>query len=440
MLKDSFCNSPWMHLRITYDGSFVPCRWFEKTTDASVVSIKNTSMNEYWNGEEMKSLRNQFTTGNSPEACKHCYYQDEHNKLSGRYKQLLKGGITKNHFENTIASSHQLKDFVYSNNTQGHTNRDITDLQVDLGSLCNSACVMCWAGASSRLHNDYQKLNKIDSSLFSYPNPRSDWIDDEEVFETWLDNLTTHNIKYLHLLGGETLFIDQFYKICERLIDRGLARKMILGTTTNGTIFNDKLKDIIPQFKQFHLGISVETFDPINDYIRYPGKIQNIKQNIINFIKLRNENKNLFVSLRITPSILSVLNMDSLFKFMVEWGVGAESCNILDNPNCLRIEYLTEDLREKAITRIEDVIVELNIKPENKLINIRGKDTIDQSISNTVYEYLEFLTTYNIPEDTATVRPITARFLNGFDKLRGNSLWQYNTDLAEYLTLHGYQK
>ncbi len=437
MLSQNFCNSPWMHLRITYDGSFVPCRWFEKTTDASVVNIKDTSINDYWNGSEMNALRTQFTKGKSPNACKHCYYQDQYDKLSGRYKQLLKGGIVKNDFENTLVGSHQFNDFNYSDNNNGTTTRPITDLQIDLGTTCNSACIMCWAGASSRLHTDYKKLHQIDNEIFEYPKPRSDWIDNDKIFNKWLDDLCTHNIRYLHLLGGETLYIPQFYKICERLIERKLSHKMILGTTTNGTIFNERLTKIIPYFKQFHLGISVEAFDPVNDYIRYPGKIKNIEANIKKFLKFKSNYKNLFCSLRITPSVLSVMNVDSVFNFMIENNITAESCNILDNPNCLRIEYLPDDLRKKSIQSIEQVIKKHQIQPTWKLVNIRSDDT-HISISNTIYEYLDFLKNYKTPTDVDEVRPLTARFLNGFDKLRKNNLWQYNTDLAKYLEAYGY--
>ena len=234
------------------------------------------------------------------------------------------------------------------------------------------------------------------------------------------------------------MYIPQFYKICERLIERKLSHKMILGTTTNGTIFNERLTKIIPYFKQFHLGISVEAFDPVNDYIRYPGKIKNIETNIKSFLKFKSKYKNLFCSLRITPSVLSVMNVDSVFNFMIENNITAESCNILDNPNCLRIEYLPNDLRKKSIQSIEQVIKKHQIQPTWKLVNIRGHDTHRISISNTIYEYLDFLKNYKTPTDVDEVRPLTARFLNGFDKLRKNNLWQYNTDLAKYLEAYGY--
>jgi hypothetical protein len=123
---------------------------------------------------------------------------------------------------------------------------------------------------------------------------------------------------------------------------------------------------------------------------------------------------------------------------MVENNITAESCNILDNPNCLRIEYLPDDLRQKSITFIEEIIAKHQIQPTQKLENIRRHDTQHISISNTVYEYLDFLKSYKTPTDVDTVRPLTARFLNGFDKLRNNSLWQYNTDLAKYLEEYGY--
>ena len=59
MLKDSFCSSPWFHIRVNYNGDFIPCRWQPKT---SVTNIKDVDIIEFYNSEQMKTLRTDMLT------------------------------------------------------------------------------------------------------------------------------------------------------------------------------------------------------------------------------------------------------------------------------------------------------------------------------------------------------------------------------------------
>jgi|688.fasta_scaffold109564_4 MoaA/NifB/PqqE/SkfB family radical SAM enzyme len=436
MLQNSFCSSPWFHFRISYDGSYESCRWAKNPTRSN--NFHNQSLIEYYNSDQMRALRQQLLLGQTPDHCSNCYYEESFGKLNGRLRQLNKSAIDHDNFNLTLRSSPHYKNFEYSLNNNGAANLAPIDLQVDLGNTCNSACIMCWPEASSKLEKDYIKLNQINPALFARPKSYKPWTKNPQMVEKFISEiLSIPNVKYIHFLGGETLYEDSFYDICEKLIENNMASKVIIGTTTNGTIFNEKVKKYIEKFNQFHLGISIESITKLNDYIRWPGKIEEILDNITKFLDLRKNNPGLYISLRITPNIFSVYDLDKLFEFMIENNVTAESCNILSKPEQLRMELIPEDIRLEVKHKLEKLIAKHELHKE-KITNSRRSDTINQVISNLILDYYNFIQTYNVPESLESSRYQLIDFLRTFETLHKNSILDYAPRYEKFLRSYGY--
>ena len=416
-LRDNFCSSPWFHIRIDPQGNYLPCRWSsgqEKTSH----NIDNTSIGEYMNSSVMNNLRLELLNGNSPTICKTCYYEDSQNKVSGRRRQLLKSAIRLDTFKKTFSASPHWPRFQHSFDNQGLTDQMPVDLQIDLGNTCNSACVMCGPIYSSKLATDYTKLNSIDSKLFAYYPKLTNWTNDQQLVSKFIKELIQiPNLRYIHFLGGETLYLKSFYDICDQLINLGVAKNVSIGTATNGTVYTPQLENIIKEFKNVHLGISVEAFHPVNDYIRYPGDINQITNNIYKFLDLRSHT-DLHISLRITPSILSIFHLDTVFKFMLEHKVTAESCNILHTPSCLRIELLPNNIRQEIIDNIDTIIHNYGlVKSDEIIVNRRREDLIDPVITSIIFEYKNFLESYDVLDDIEEERHNLVKFIKAFETL-----------------------
>lgn len=435
MLKKTFCSSPWFHVRLTYDGSFEKCRWAKNPEHTA--NIKNMSLLEYYDGEEMSRFRTQFLNGEAPRECETCYYQEEFGKLSGRQKQLLKSAIRTDDFTPSLMGSPHYTDFMYSHLAGGSVSRDPSDLQVDLGSLCNSACIMCEPRASSRLAQDYTKLSKH-STLFIKPEPYKAWVDDQAAMDSFLSDLTTIlTPRYIHLLGGETLYNQAFYKICDTLINARRSQNIIMGTTTNGTIYNEEIERIIPNFKEFHLGISIESVTPLNDYVRYPSDIKSILNNINRFLKLRDCYPSLYLTLRITPNLFTVYEIDQLFEYMIKNKITAEACNILYHPECLRMELMPADIRQETIEKLETLVSKYSLVRHN-IANIRNSHLINQVTADTVLEYLNFLKNYKEPENKSELHKQLVEFLKSFESIRNNCILDYVPRYKDFLRNIGY--
>lgn len=431
MLKDSFCSSPWFHIRLTYDGSYDVCRWSKNgVTDSN---IRDTSLMEFYNSDAMRQLRLDMLAGNKPAVCEPCYYQDTFGKLSGRVRQLNKSAINLTEFPLSFRSSPHLPVFEYSNDNQGASSHFPTDLQIDLGNTCNSACIMCDPTASSRLVADYKKLTRLDSKLFAEPKPYRSWTEDQATVDRFVQELQAMPyIRYVHFLGGETLYNPAFYNICEHLDGRDL----IVGTTTNGTIYDARIERLIPKFEEFHLGISIESVTPLNDYVRYPGPTTQILANILKFVALREQYPSLKLELRITPNLFTISELDKLFEFMIKHDIIAESCNILHQPRCLRIELLPDDIRQETIAKLQSVVDQLgSYEPQ---VNTRRSDLSQQIIAQLANEYLEFVKTYRVPADAEESQKELVSFLKSFEAIRNNNILDYAPRYQDFLQRIGY--
>lgn len=438
MLKDTFCSSPWFHLQLNHDGRFKKCRfgkWGPGTL--SELNISQTSLLTFYNSDEMKKFRLDMLNGEKLNFCDSCYYEDSFNKLSGRVKQLYKSSIDLNNFELTARSSPHYDKFLYSQNNLGESNHKPVDLQIMLSNTCNSACIMCEPESSSRLNLDYKKLHKINSKIFKSPANNYSWTHDSVVLEKFIEELTSiRNLRYLHFLGGETFYDDAFYQISDALLEQGID-DVIIGTTTNGTIINDKIRTYISKFKNVHLGISIESVTALNDYIRWPSKIESVLVVLDQYLKLRDQNSNLHLTLRITPNILSMYEIDKLFVYMLENNISAESCNILYNPPQLKIELLPQDIRLEIIEKIKNVIEYYELKDTN-VVNIRRSDLVRESTSKVILDYYNFMCNYTVPSDADDLRFKLVEFLKGFEHLRKNSIIDYLPRYENFLRSYGY--
>jgi sulfatase maturation enzyme AslB (radical SAM superfamily) len=295
---------------------------------------------------------------------------------------------------------------------------------------------MCDPLYSSRLVTEYQKLHKISPVIFKDSKQISDWTQDPELLDKVTKELTEiDNVKYIHFIGGEPLYMKSFYDICNRIIEADLAKNIIMGTTTNCTVYDERLEHIIKNFKEVHLGLSIETVTPLNDYVRWPSKIDQVIENIKKFLTLR-EKHNVFISLRITPNLFTIYHIDQLFEFMINHQITAESCNILVYPEFLRMEFLPNNLRLDVIKHLNNLVKKYNLeKPNKKIINRRMNTSTDAIISDLVFEYIDFLENYQQVDQNLDS---LVDFLKAFESVHHNNILDYVPEYEEFLRSNGY--
>jgi sulfatase maturation enzyme AslB (radical SAM superfamily) len=429
--EKTFCSSPWFHMRITNSGTYEPCRWMTKLSGTRVNferNIKNVSPLTYFQ-TEMSSIRTELLQGNTPTICHDCHVMEQYGKPSGRQRQLLKSGVMQEYFEKSLASSPMRLSFDYSNQNQGHTTHTITDWQIDLGNYCNGSCVFCSPESSSTLATEFKKLGLIDQL------PPTSWCDDPVLLDQFVDNLVgSSSLQYLHFLGGETLITPGFKKILSALVTAGLANQITIGFTTNLTVWSDSVVELLKQFQQVNLGMSIETLTAINDYVRYPSQQLRTKELLDRWVKLATQHDWL-VQLRVTPTCLTVHDLTTVYDYAWQNNTTVESCNFIDQPEFLRIGVLPDVVRGQIAQELKIWIDNYAVNDTAQIVNTRDSNLARVQIVQDAASYLNYLET--APDESDKLPDLVA-YLKRLESSRGNSVLTYLPQYEDLFRSNGY--
>lgn len=426
--KDTFCPSPWFHMRINNDGYYEYCRWEDKRYRNQYNNITNIEPRDFF-VNHMANFRMSMLNGKQNKICSDCFNMEQHDKVSGRQKQLIKIGVDYNNFEKSLLSSNWISHFKYSNTNNGLTTADVIDWQIDLGNYCNSGCLYCTPFNSSLLANEWKKIGLIDKL------PNNSWCDDlanVEKFTSYLCSLS--KIYYLHFIGGETLLTPAFKIILTQLINSGLHTQITIGFTTNLTVWDDEINEMLVQFKQVNLGVSIEALHKINDYIRWPSKISNVKQILDKWVKL-GKSQTWLIQIRTTPTILSMIHLDTIYKYAIEHNVGIESCNFLHKPEYMRISVLPLTYRNIIINKMQKIVDDNVIDNSYKIINTRNPSNIHTQIIQDISSYISYLEN---EEDESHRLPSLVEYLKLMESSRNNSILEYLPEYEDIFRTAGY--
>lgn len=419
-------------MRINSSGTYEPCRWMTKSqTDSRVdfdQNIKKILPHTYFQ-KHMAPLRTQFLQGQPLPMCQSCVSQEQYGKPSGRLRQLLKIGVQDSYFEKSLFSSPLRADFDYSNQNQGHTQRTVSDWQIDLGNYCNGSCVYCHPNDSSSLATEFKKLGLIDQL------PAPAWCDDPELLDRFIADLTaSSNLQYLHFLGGETVITPGFKKILSALVEADLANQVTIGFTTNLTVWSEPVTELLCHFANVNLGMSIETLTPINDYVRYPSKQQSTRDFLQRWTNL-GQQQNWLMQLRMTPTCLTVHELDTVYDYAWENNISVESCNFLSRPEFLRIGVLPRAQRDLVKRRLQNWIDTHPVHAQDQIINTRNPNFARPQIVQDAKSYLNYIES---AQDESYRLGNLVTYLKLLESNRGNCVLDYLPQYEDLFRSAGY--
>ena len=429
--EKTFCSSPWLHMRITNSGTYEPCRWMTHNSNTRVDftrNIKTVAPLTYFQ-QHMSGFRTELLQGNTPGICNNCHVMEQHGKPSGRQRQLLKVGVQDVYFEKSLAGSPLRSAFDYSNANQGSTTGTVIDWQIDLGNYCNGACVFCNPESSSSLATEFKRIGLIDQL------PPSAWCDDPELLDQFVTELiSSPNLQYLHFLGGETVITPGFKKILSALVNAGLAKNITIGFTTNLTVWSDSVVELLTQFQQVHLGMSVETLTAVNDYVRYPSQ-QARTQELLDRWTALGQQQGWLIQLRITPTCLTVHELTTVYDYAWRHGTAVESCNFIDRPEFFRIGVLPNHQRKSAVETLRAWIDAHPTADSAQIVNTRDPNRAQEQIVQDARSYLDYIES---AEDESHRLPDLVAYLKRLEASRNNSILTYLPQYEDLFRSAGY--
>ena len=420
MFKENFCPSPWFHMRITNDGGMTYCRWANKNNTQA--NIRNVSPTDFFQ-QHMSEVRSNMLAGQTVSGCAECHQMESHHKISGRQKQLLKVGVRVEHFEKSLASSPWINTFANLDCDQLPQ-----DWQIDLGNYCNSACVFCDPESSSKIATEWKKLGFIDQL------PPPSWTTDVLLLNKFVDTLAqSKHIQYLHFIGGETLITPAFKRILKVLIQHGINRTATIGFTTNLNSWDNEVIALLTQFNGVNLGMSIEAFDIVNDYVRWPAALPAVYKILDQWQALAKDH-NWLIQFRTTPSVLTVSKLLSVYEYAWSRNIAVESCNFLTHPEFMQPSVLPKEYRTQIIKDLEQWIVSRSTN-SNTIVNTRDPNSAQQQLVQDLQSYVNYLK--NEPDNSVQL-PALVAFLKKLESGRGNSVVSYLPEYEELFRTAGY--
>lgn len=344
--SDTFCILPWMHLATNSSGTYRVCcnstpgENFITDNEGVPFKIYKNSPEEIWNTTVYKNLRKDLLNGKKPKMCTRCWREEATGIKSARqgYNESY-----KDHIQEAIA------------NTQEDGSAPLKGVYVDLrlGNLCNLKCRMCNPWASNQWVEEWNTKTSYDGT--DIPQEERDrlthmnWPTNEKTWENLMPIIDT--VEEIYLTGGEpTLALEQ-YKLFDKCIELDKAKNIILKYNTNLTNIPPKMIDYWKHFKKIKINASIDGFDQLNRYIRYPTNWKSVDKNLSAFHEMEKQGK-MRVQVHTTVQIYNILDLNELFEYTTQFGY-FPYLNILNHPDYLNIRVLPQNLKEEAAKRLQ---------------------------------------------------------------------------------------
>lgn len=356
----TFCMHPFTGLATREDGAIQVC-----CRSHPIGWIQNESLEEIWNGENMKRIRKQVITGYRPPECEPCFSLEDQGVESLRQR----------HVNGTIPEARiRLYPTAINKMNSDYTMPfEIPTMELKLNNLCNLKCRMCHPGDSTswndwpEVKDFYKDTGKVIFDLVEEHNlERKPLLDKFEDNPNWWASLEKNlpHFRRVEFAGGEPLMDPQHYRILDMLEPYG--KDIEIKYATNGTTLGIKggrsVHEYWPKFRSVAVNVSIDGIGDVYNYIRGNSNWNVVVQNVQEIQKITNISR---VVGAVAVQVSNVLILDKMIEyFLNDLGIVFYT-NMVKYPDVLSIQVLPNELKALAITKLKAV---RELVPEFKLV------------------------------------------------------------------------
>lgn len=269
----SFCIFPFIELLATNGVTTVCCRSSKPITNINDIKSWQKDPN-------YKIIRNKMIAGELlPEHCSTCYNYEAQGIKSARQQETVEWA---NRLElKSIEDLKQIETPVY--------------YEVRPSNVCNLQCRTCNPENSNLIEKEYIQIGwKEPNTTIKYTN---------------FDFVNVDNLKKLYVAGGEPTAIIELYDFMQTCINnQNTDFEFLINTNVNK--LNDRFLKLCGQFSNLQFIVSIDGFQKVNDYVRWPSSWENI---IANTKKI---SLSYTISFNIVVSIYTISRLDQLLEFI----------------------------------------------------------------------------------------------------------------------------
>lgn len=269
----SFCIFPFIELLVNNEHTTVCCR-----SNTPITNIKD--LKDFKTDTNYQSIRQKMLSGDPlPNHCSSCY-------------KLENLGIDSPRIIETVEWANRLD----LNNVN-----DLLDLntpvyyEVRPSNKCNLQCRMCGPSSSHLIAKEYKKIGLI--SIIK-PTKYEDFY-----------FINTDQIKKLYVSGGEPSISKELHQFLDKCIDSNNTNFEFV-INTNAVKFSQTFKNKISKFSNCQFIISIDGYNELNYYIRWPSNWDSIINNVQYLIDHKH-----YITFNVTITIYNIARLYQLLEF-----------------------------------------------------------------------------------------------------------------------------
>ena len=338
---------PFTGLATREDGAIKVC-----CRSLPIGNIKNETLEEAWNGENMREVRRQVLSDERPDVCKPCFDLEDQGVQSLRQRHIA---------DNMPESRVNLyPDALKSLTTDMTMPFELPTIEIKINNLCNLKCRMCnpldstqwkdWNSIVEHYKKEDNYLVKAVEDLGLTEAPYVGLFDDKKEFWDSLRKLLPH-FKRVEFAGGEPLMDPMHYKILDLLSENG--KNIEIKYATNGTVLGIKgrwIKDYWPKFKSVAVNVSIDRLDDVYEYVRSNGKFQDVVDNIRIMKTIPTVSR---IVGAFTVQSNNIMQIDKVIDYFLNKLEIVFYSHRVQYPRALSAQVLPKELKDQVISKLE---------------------------------------------------------------------------------------
>jgi MoaA/NifB/PqqE/SkfB family radical SAM enzyme len=344
----TFCMHPFTGLATREDGSVKVC-----CRSHPIGHIQDQSLEEIWNNDTMCRIRKQVLSSERPPECEPCFSLEDQGVESLRQRHI-KGIIPEariNLYPNAIESMRADYTMPF----------EIPTIEIKLNNLCNLKCRMC-NPTDSTSWNDWEQVEEFYDKEKNFisenvrklnlvKKPYLDKFDDTDNWWKSFEKLLPY-FRRVEFAGGEPLMDPQHYRILDMLVPYG--KDIEIKYATNLTMLgknNRTVWEYWPKFKSVAVNVSIDGMGLSYEYVRGNASWAELINNIKQIQTIPNISR---IVGAVAVQVGNVLELDKMIEYFLDDIGIVFYTNMVKYPNVLSIQVLPEELKRKAILRLEE--------------------------------------------------------------------------------------
>jgi hypothetical protein len=328
------------------------------------------TLDQHWNGEHMRSVRQRMMRGETLPECEVCN------------DKLLNTSVYRSYFNSLFG--HKYNEAMEKTRLDGYTDMKPVSWDYRFSNLCNFKCRMCGDMLSSSWESEQRQHNMI-----NWADPKNSWMIPEikqqiESFQTtqieqeFAQAVEEHRVEEVYWVGGEPLMYEQHWRYMQRIIELGDGPNVYARYNTNLSRVRykgvDLYDDILTGLRDWQICASLDGTGSIGEYIRtglnYDSWLENFRQGT----RIQRHRRQMRIDFTLTlPGMFEITNIQQLGQQekvdILAKVIFSFSPDIVMSPLTLPKEllhsWIDEQLNNTILTNttLRDMLVQLKTRP-----------------------------------------------------------------------------